>query len=86
MISQSGSRVSVLLNRSILGLFGIVFLLMGGGTVLLAAIQEQLAPIGWFIAGLCAAVEASAGLRLLQSALTGRLPAWFGESLFHLSR
>jgi hypothetical protein len=76
----------MLLNRSVLGLLGIVCLLMGGGIVLLAVVQEQLAPIGWFIAGLCAAVEVSAGLRLFRSAVTGRLPNWFRESLFMLSK
>jgi hypothetical protein len=70
-----------LVNRLILGLFGIVFILSAAGAFLLGLRQEAIGAVGHIVTVALTAALLAAGLRQIYQAITGRLPRWYVELL-----
>ena len=80
---HSTTRFGHWLNRAILGMLGLIFLLAGAGLLFLALRDSPVGNVGWFAVLAFAAAAAVVGLRQLYGALTGRFPRWFRD-LYHL--
>jgi hypothetical protein len=70
-----------LLNRLILGLIGIVFILFAVGALLLGLRQEAFGAVGHILTVTVAVASLAAGLRQIYQAMVGRLPRWYTEFL-----
>jgi uncharacterized membrane protein len=75
-----------LVNRLILGLLGIVFILFAAGALLLGLREEAFGAIGQIVTVAVAVALLAAGLRQIYQAIVGRLPRWYTELLLWLAR
>ncbi len=68
-----------LLNRLILGLLGVVFILSAAGVLLFGLRQEAFGASSDVVTVTVALALLAAGLRQIYQAIAGRLPRWFLE-------
>lgn len=73
------------INRLILGLFGIIFILLAAGVLSLGLRQEPVGAIGYIVAVAVAVSFLAAGLHQMHGALAGRLPQWYAECLLFVA-
>ncbi len=73
------------INRLILGLFGIVFILFATGVVLLGLSQKPFGAIGYIVTVAAAVSFLAAGLHQMHGAIAGRLPRWYAECLLFVA-
>lgn len=73
------------INRLILGLFGIVFILIAAGVLLLGLRQEPFGGIGFVVTVAVVVSLLAAGLHQVYGAIVGRLPRWYAECLLFVA-